>query len=344
MHSSLPADPVDPRARAAPRLFKKRVADDTALSADSTSLFRFGEQCNYRCPMCSNTGDPALFFHETEELLRRAAFLRDFGFKRVMVTGGEPTIHPGFWTVVEQLASDAMRWDINTHGRSFSQPGFAARAFDTGLQRAIVSMHSFDPTVGAAIFGVQEKAHAESLDGIEQMVAAGVEVVLNCVLNRLNLAHLGEYLSAARSRFGGDVAFKFVFPTMIGKGGNWPAIAELRYDDVRDSMRTLRARVAELGARVSFESFPNCVLGDRDSVNVGRSGFGESHYLDDATGDQVYAMRHIEAELSAYADVCRRCSVLPICPGISRLYARKFGVSELVPWTDGPGDRQGGTG
>jgi len=315
-----------------PRLFKKRVPEREPLSERSTSLFRFGEQCNYRCPMCSNTGDPSLFFHSTEELLRRAALLRGLGFRRAMVTGGEATIHPGFWPVVEHLAELGMEWDLNTHGRSFAALGFAERAVATGLKRAIVSLHSFEPATSAAIFGVNERAHADTVAGVGNLVAAGVEVMLNCVLNRLNLSQLESYLREGGERFGTGVSFKFVFPTTIGKGGQWEGIASLRYGDVREEVRSARSLAAALGARVAFESFPNCVLGDAGAVNVGRSGFGESHYLDDATGDRVYAMRHIEAELSAFGEACRGCTALSNCPGVARTYVKRFGVGEFVPF------------
>src|ERR1043166_2085860 len=85
-----------PRPRG-PRFFKKGAPDDEPITPESAVLFRFGEQCNNDCPMCSNTGEASLFFHPTETLLRRAAFLHDRGFRRAVVTGGEPTIHPGFW-------------------------------------------------------------------------------------------------------------------------------------------------------------------------------------------------------------------------------------------------------
>src|SRR5207249_4257558 len=88
----------------------------------------------------------------------------------------------------------------------------------------------------------------------------------------------------------------------------------------------------ELGARVFFESFPNCILRDPDALNLGRWTFGETHYLDDATGERVYSMHHIEAELSAFGEACRSCSALRRCPGVSRNYARRYGVDELVPF------------
>ncbi|MEO6026101.1 MAG: radical SAM protein, partial [Candidatus Binatia bacterium] len=315
----------------APRLFKKRVPEAEPVTAHSAALFRFGEQCNNDCPMCSNTGEASLFFHPTEILLQRAEFLRRYGFKRAVVTGGEPTIHPGFWTVVERLVADGFTWDINTHGRTFAKEGFARRAADQGLKRAIVSLHSHVPATSATIFGTREHAHHETVAGVDRLVEAGVGVTLNCVLTRLSLGELDEYLRTEFARYGTRASFKFVFPTTLGKGGAWTGIA-LRYADVGETVQRLRATARELGAAVVFESFPNCILGDPGATNLGRSAFGETHYLDDASGDRIYSMRHIEAELSAFAEVCRQCTALRACPGISRQYVKRHGTGELVPF------------
>jgi MoaA/NifB/PqqE/SkfB family radical SAM enzyme len=326
------AQPLGARRGAAARLFKKNIPEHAPVTAGSAALFRFGEQCNNHCPMCSNTGEASLFFHPTHELVRRAAFLHECGFRRVVVTGGEATIHPGFWTVIERLAADGMVWDINTHGRTFSQPRFAQRAVATGLERAIVSLHSHHAPTSAAIFGASEDAHHETVAGVDCLLEAGVDVMLNCVLTRLNLTQLEEYLQVGHQRFGRAVTFKFVFPSTIGKGGQWSEIATLRYGEVRDTVQRLRTLAAQLHLRICFESFPSCILDAPEALNLGRSAFGETHYLDDATGDRVYAMRHIEAELSAFGDACRECVAARRCSGVSLEYAKRYGVDELTPF------------
>jgi pyruvate-formate lyase-activating enzyme len=320
-----------PHVESTAPLFKKSVPEDLPVTAKSTALFRFGEQCNNACPMCSNTGEAGLFFHPTAELLRRAAFLRQAGFRRVVVTGGEATIHPGFWTVIDDLAAHRVAWDINTHGRSFADPRFARRAVDAGLERAIVSLHALDPATSAAIFGTGETAHHETVAGIERLLEVEVAVMVNCVLTRLSLDQLENYLREGHRRFGRVVTFKFVFPSTVGKGGQWSGIA-LRYGEVRAHVRRLRALALELRQPIVFESFPNCIVEDPHATNLARSAFGESHYLDDASGDRVYAMRHIEAELSAFADTCRACAALRRCSGLPLGYAKRHGVDELEPF------------
>lgn len=321
------------------RLFRKRVPEVAPVTPRSAALFRFGEQCNYRCPMCSNTGERGLFFHPVEELCQRADFLQEHGFRRVVVTGGEATIHPGFWTVIEHLAARGMVWDTNTHGRTYARPGFAERAVATGLQRAIVSLHSHQPAVSAEIFGVDEAAHFGTVQGIERLLEVGVPVMVNCVLSRRNLPHVEDYVEWVARHFRKGVTLKVVFPSTIGKGGRWDAIAGLRYEDVRAPVQRMRERARESRLRLHFESFPNCILGDAEARPVGRSAFGESHYLDDANGRRVYSMRFIEAELSAHGEACRTCPALARCPGVARAYLRRFGVAEFVPLGNlrGPG-------
>ena len=106
---------------------RKLRPSERAVNDRSISLFRLAEACNNDCPMCSNSGRPEAWFTAEEALLARVDFLARQGFRRVVLTGGEPTIHPAFWEVVEALRTRSMRWDINTHGRSFAAAGVAQR-------------------------------------------------------------------------------------------------------------------------------------------------------------------------------------------------------------------------
>ena len=86
---------------------------------------------------------------------------------------------------------------------------------------------------------------------------------------------------------------------------------------------------------VYFEGFPNCVLGRPEVEPMSRSGFGETHYLEDLGGRVLYAMRHVEASLSVHADLCRECAALPHCTGVAKAYAARYGFGELEPFSAG---------
>ncbi len=280
--------------------------------------------------MCSNSGRSEALFTKTAGLIDRVDFLYDQGFRRVVLTGGEPTIHPGFWDVVSALNARGMRWDVNTHGRSFSDPDFTLRASEEGLERAIVSLHSHDVETSCLIFGVKKRAHDETVEGISRLLDAGIWIMLNCVVTTYNAPHLEDYLRWCVDRYGTDYVMKLAFPSITGKGGDWDGLS-LRYIDVIDEVDRMRKAADELGVRLVFESFPSCILRDPKNRNISRSGFGETHYLDDVSGDKVYPIDHIEAALSAYPSSCQRCRVVKRCPGVSESYLMRYGASEFMP-------------
>ena len=321
---------VDCRGEA---LYRKEPPRELPVGPDANALFRLGEQCNNDCPMCTNSDLPALRSFPTAELLRRADGLRAAGLRRVVLTGGEPTIHPGFWEVVAHLRSHGIVWDINTHGRSFAVADRAGRAVAEGLQRAIVSLHSHEPEASAVLSGIRVERHTEAVEGIVNLRTAGADVTVNCVVSAFTRGKLADFLRFCGQTFGPGHTVKLAFPSLHSRGESWAPIG-LRYKDVRAEVRALPPVAAALGLHLQHESFPACVLGDPAALDVGRFGFGETHYLDDRTGDVLFAMPWVEAQSAVYPARCRRCTAFERCPGVSVRYAQRFGVDELDPFPD----------
>ena len=178
--------------------------------------------------------------------------------------------------------------------------------------------------------GTHAKGHEETVLGIEHLLAEGIWLMLNCVVTTHNAGHLTEYLRWCVDRFGARYVLKLAFPSTTGKGGEWEGLS-LRYADVIDEVGAMRDVAQELGVRLVFESFPSCILSDPSNRNISRSGFGETHYLDDVTGDRVYPIDHIEAALSAYPESCQSCRAIKACPEVAEGYLHRFGASEFVP-------------
>ncbi|MFO0744444.1 MAG: hypothetical protein U1F43_02075 [Myxococcota bacterium] len=107
---------------------------------------------------------------------------------------------------------------------------------------------------------------------------------------------------------------------------------QLRLEDVREPLRRARATAQRLGIGLVWESVPNCITGDPTHGNIGRLGFGETHYLDDADGRTVVSIAAIEAATSRFHPDCARCVAFDRCAGVSATYAARFGTNALVPF------------
>ncbi len=270
------------------------------------------------------------FFQPIAEVVRRVGYLHKEGVKQVVLTGGEPTIHPDFWTIVAELGQRGIRWDINTHGRSFSESDFSDQAVFEGLGRAIVSFHSHIEEASKVISGTSSRGHHETIEGIKNLLDRGVWLMLNFVLTRQNQGTLVDYLRYCLETFGRNYQIKVVFPSTAGKGGEWEGI-QLRFEEVQAEIKEAQTFAQEQDLTLVFEGFPNCILGDSESKNISRSGFGETHYLDDVTGNDLYPIQFIEAEFSAYPEGCTNCIALQRCPGVPRSYLEAYGADEFSP-------------
>ncbi len=75
--------------------------------------------CNFRCGFCHNAklmrqiDAPGLRWTEVEEACRK---FRENWVKSVVVTGGEPTLHPGVFRIVEQLREWGFSVKLDTNG------------------------------------------------------------------------------------------------------------------------------------------------------------------------------------------------------------------------------------
>jgi pyruvate-formate lyase-activating enzyme len=317
-------------------LLRKRLPPaNPAVTPSSVALFRLGETCNHKCPMCSNAGDPAALFPPVGEVLRRAAFLHSQGFRRVVLTGGEPTLHPAFWPVAQRFQAWQVVWDLHTHGRTFADAALADRAVGLGLERAIVSLHGPDAETCSAMSGAPPQAFDEIQRGIEHLLRSGCRVMVNAVVAAPNLDKLADHMVFLAQRFGPPVSAKLAFPSLQGRGGRWHGI-DVTFDQVMPKVQQALRAAEAAGLDLHLEGFPNCVVGQPNRVSMGRTGYGETHYLDDASGDLLHGMAHVEASLAVYGPACRDCPALSRCPGVEEAYARRHGLSELKGFRDTP--------
>ena len=104
---------------------------------------RLTRTCNSRCGFCLDVE------FQNGEMRDDGAVRRDIreglkqGAEGVILSGGEPTVHPEFLSLVAFAAGQGYRWiQVVTNGRMFAYPDFARQAAEAGLTEATLSIHS----------------------------------------------------------------------------------------------------------------------------------------------------------------------------------------------------------
>ncbi|RLB47349.1 MAG: hypothetical protein DRJ42_25570 [Deltaproteobacteria bacterium] len=172
-----------------------RLTEHEEAAHDKRNWVRLTYECNDRCIFCldSDTHDGEM--RDPEEVKAQILDGRRKGATRLILSGGEPTIHPRFVDFVKlgRLAGYAKVQTV-TNGRMFRYREFIIRAIDAGLGEITFSIHGPNARIHDALVGVKG-AFDEEVEGLRHALADGRVIVnIDVCVNRGNVKVLPEII------------------------------------------------------------------------------------------------------------------------------------------------------
>lgn len=144
------------------------------------------DHCNLRCVYCMPvegiTSTPPAGWLTADEIGRVADAARSVGFRKIRLTGGEPTLRPDLLDVVRAVAASGIE-DVALTTNAIRLPALARALVAAGLRRVNVHLDSLDPDRVARI--MRGATLDEIWRGILAAEAAGLRPIkLNAVVAR----------------------------------------------------------------------------------------------------------------------------------------------------------------
>lgn len=150
--------------------------------------------CNNRCMFCLDTGMLDGFVMPPDEVKREILEGAKEGCQRLILSGGEASIHPKFLEFVAYGREQGYTWiQTISNGRRFFYPKFVAQAKAAGLNEVTFSIHGHTPELNDELTGIQGSFH-QSLRGLVNVRNARMVANVDVVLNKKNLPYLKEIL------------------------------------------------------------------------------------------------------------------------------------------------------
>ncbi len=175
------------------------VADKTRsheeAAHDRRNWVRLTFDCNDHCVFCLDSDAHDGTMRDREDVKRQILDGRKAGATRLILSGGEPTIHPSYVDFVRlgRLAGYPKIQTV-TNGRMFAYGDFLERCLDEGLSEITFSLHGPNSRVHDALVGTKG-AFEEEMKGLKGALADGRPIVnVDVVVNRANVKHLPEML------------------------------------------------------------------------------------------------------------------------------------------------------
>ena len=282
--------------------------------------------CNQYCRFCSN---PASGYMLDLETARRQ--VDDFvarGYYGIILTGGEPSLSD----IIPELSAYASERGLHvrmiTNGSRLAREGVAQAYWDAGLRHVHVSIHSCRRELEDFLTGVKGSFDL-AMTALENLGAVGTTVNINTVINKFNADHLDENVRTFTGRF--PFIRHFVWNNLDPSMGRAETNRDTapRLADFELSLHRAMRFLHRTGRTFRVERVPLCYMTEfaHCSTETRKIVKGEErivHFLDDKGTVRQTDFRHPKA------DVCRHCTLDPICGGLFEL-GDHYDLGELHP-------------
>ena len=178
------------------------------LSTPAIYALELTSACSNRCPGCSNiyTGQRAPAATDADTWLKWLTVIGPAAVQ-IRLTGGEPTLHPGFLRILRAATSYDAWVTVFTNGRWHQQRELVvALAQMPRLSGLLVSLHGANAPQHEAFSGVPG-SFDETVANVRLALSAGVRVALSTVITQQNWHDLEAVVNLGRELGVQHVAF-----------------------------------------------------------------------------------------------------------------------------------------
>lgn len=278
---------------------------------------RLTRYCNQRCLFCldrdfQDGGDVAF-----EDIRRELSAARARGLRRVVLSGGEPTVHPRFLDVVALARRlGYAHIQVISNGQRFCYPDFLRRAVRAGLGEVTLSLHGHAPALHDRLTRVPG-SFVRAIAAMRNVLAVpGLILSVDVVINRLNLPRLRELLDFY-VRAG---VREFDLLALVPFGDGWKNHEELYCDFSKTRNLAHLRRALELSARRDLHIWTNRL---RPEFLEGFERLIQSpdKIFDELRGRRRVLARYIEGgeRPPCFGDPCRYCFMDDFCRDLDAL-------------------------
>jgi MoaA/NifB/PqqE/SkfB family radical SAM enzyme len=269
--------------------------------------------CNHFCGFCSNPTTP--YVHTLDSMKPLVDDFVDRGYFGIILTGGEPTLHPDLPAIASYARDRGLHVRMITNGWRLADPDYARALAEAGLKLVHVSVYSVRPEVEARLRGT-EGTLPRAFAAVANANRFGIEVNVNCVINKLNADHLDEGVRywVREHPYVRHFIWNNLDPSMgraeVNQAEFTPRLADFEVSLSR-ALQILHAS----GRTFRVEKVPLCYMTDFAwaSTETRKIVKGEErivHFLDAKQTVRQTNWEHI------YAEGCAACSLRTICGGL----------------------------
>lgn len=288
----------------------------------------FWNKCDNKCVMCTNPPEfskasPIGNYDLKTQIAKFKAYMSGAGdiyragngrLDYISITGGEPTMHPRFLSLLYYIRKSAPRAHITllTNGRRLGDASFFKKFIKIAAQpfSVAIPLHAADASNFEKITGIKG-SFDQSLAGLDNLLSFFPGPVdIRVVIHRMNINLLGEIIDFIQARWGKRKNLRVVFIHYEIEGMSSVNSRKVGLRLPVSAAKLLSCLKALKGLNFELYHYPLCVLNPKL---------------------RRYARITLPDDERVYTAKCSKCSLRKKCLGLMKEYYSSYGDGELKP-------------
>lgn len=292
--------------------------------------FNITYRCNSNCLFCA--ADHPILNEQTEMALEEIEEILEsnhVGFgDRVIVNGGEPTVHRAFWEILDAIEKRGAIIDLFTNGQRLADEQFA---------KHLGSYHNI--YIRIPLFGASAQIHdyltgcaggfdrvVKGLDHIYGHLRKGCELEIKLLMSKISVDENEMIYDLTKTRWPGSHIILSLNPLLISKCViKHKDLFIEEYSSLLTRSEPLIRRIYADGRELSMSLVPFCAFPNEELLALchGNTILEHSYYADPNSTRIV--------DEFAEREQCRLCKFAKKCNGYPDSYVRYFGKQVMIP-------------
>ncbi|MFQ5669800.1 MAG: radical SAM/SPASM domain-containing protein [Acidobacteriota bacterium] len=165
--------------------YRKLLAKEWNQGHPLAANFEITFRCNLKCEFCYNVDRPGARELTTPQIVDTLGKLRELGVLYCALTGGEPMVHPDFWTIARQVKARGMALRLYTNGCYIDAEAARHLGTDVRALEVEISIHGATSEIHDRLTGIRGSLD-KALAAARLLRDQQVKVVLKTPITRYN--------------------------------------------------------------------------------------------------------------------------------------------------------------
>ena len=314
-----------------------------------------GFPCNIRCKFCYYAYHESKEWHTLDECKRDALiFRKKYGNRIVDITGGEPTIYPHIYALMDFCNSIDLKPTLITNVQALAKEDSVKKFKDHGIYDFLCSVHAIGDAYNDLV--QSGKGWKNLMQGIENLNRHCIPWRANCTMTRLNMSQLKGIAQWVKERNGGIINF-INFNPFEEWASKMDIDFQARHSEIGPHLIEALEHCDRIGLEANVRYFPFCHMRGHEEkcINFQQLSYDpnewdfcswyapETRAPSDKLADSVRMSASSEEELHQFIarsqkqrlyvqeGACLQCAYMIICDGFTKQYHSRFGMGEAKP-------------